>query len=137
MELLSTVNHWIDKTRDRIAKELQIPLIDDLGIDMTSELVRAWMYRDTSLREALENVFSRDPEDTATRLVALSTYYRLMTFVVSEKEEEEEDKREEFRRQLAYFVRLRDIEHCTTLTLCSRLFMRGPLAPLDFPRLAD
>ena len=104
---------------------------------MTSELVRAWMDRDTSLREALENVLSRDPEDTATRLVALSTYYRLMTFVVSEKEEEEEDKREEFRRQLAYFVRLRDIEHCTTLTLCSRLFMRGPLAPLDFPRLAD
>lgn len=115
MELLSTVNQWIDKTRDRIAKELQIPLIDDLGIDMTSELVHAWMWQDTPLREALENVLSRDPEDTATRLVALSTYYQLMTFVVLEKEEGEEDKREELRRQLAYFVRLRDIDHCTTL----------------------
>lgn len=115
MELLSTVNEWIDKARDRIAEEVQIPLIDDLGIDMTSELVDAWMWEDTPLLEVLENVLSRDPEDTATRLVTLSTYYELMTLAVPEKEEEVKDKRKEFRRQLAYFVRLRDIDHCTTL----------------------
>jgi tetratricopeptide (TPR) repeat protein len=111
MELLSTVNKWIDNTRERIAKEEQIPLIDSLFIDMTSELVDAWMLDDTPLREALENVLSRDPADTATRLLTLGTYYQLMTLAVPERK----DKREEFRRQLAYFVRLRDIDHCTTL----------------------
>jgi len=119
MELLGTVNKWIDKTRKLLAKEVHIPLIDTFHIDMTSELVDAWMGDDTPLREALENILSRDPEDTATRLLTLSAYFQLMTLSVPEEEEVVEHKREKFRRQLAYFVRLRDIDHCTTvLDIC-------------------
>ena len=70
MDLLNTVNQWTEKARDRIANDVQIPLIDTIGFDMTRELVHAWKSQDAPLREALENVLSRDPDDTAARLVS-------------------------------------------------------------------
>ena len=56
MELLSIVNQWIDKTRNRIAKELQILLIDDLGIDSLAAHSFAWVV-ERELRTTLIDTF--------------------------------------------------------------------------------
>lgn len=82
---------------------------------MSGELWDAWMLGDDRLREAIDNVLSRDPGDLAARFVALNVYYQLATLKVVADEDEVASNREKFRSHLAYLVRLRDIEQCTTL----------------------
>lgn len=115
MDLLSSVNQWIAAARERISKAINVPLIDDINLEMSGELWDAWMLGDDRLREAIDNVLSRDLGDLAARFVALNVYYQLATLKVVEDEDEVASNQEKFRSHLAYLVRLRDIEQCTTL----------------------
>jgi hypothetical protein len=76
--MLGAVNRWLDLARELLAKQVQLPLIDNSDIDMHSELCAARRFGDDSLRAAIDNVVSRDPDDVAARFVALNAYYRLM-----------------------------------------------------------
>lgn len=107
--MLSTVNQWIDTARALLAKQVHIPLIDNGEIDMTEEIWEAWEYGDSPLREAVDNVLSRDPDDPAGRFVALNAYYRLMT---DDPPEDGALIPEELREHLGYLVRLRDVNSC-------------------------
>ena len=115
MQALTVVNEWIAAAKEHIPKKVHIPLIDTIDLGMTSEPWDAWMLGDHGLREALENVLSRDPSDVAVRFVALNAYCQLTTLNVVADEGELESKGKEFRRHLAYLVRLRDIDQCTSL----------------------
>lgn len=79
---LSEVNEWVSAARVRLAEEVQIPLIDDSGLKMDS-LADAFRWGEDGLREAIENVLSRDPGDLAARFVAIAAFYRLMSFRAS------------------------------------------------------
>ena len=110
MEMLTTVNQWIDVARKLLAKQTHIPLIDDSEIDMHGELRKARRTGDDALRAAIDNVLSRDPSDLAVRFVALNVYYRLMTL---EPEEIEGGSHEDAMRHLGYLVRLRETTNCS------------------------
>jgi len=78
METLGAVNLWLDLARGLLAKNAQLPLVDDTEIDMHAELWRARELGDDPLRAAIDDILSRDPDDLAARFVALNAYYRLM-----------------------------------------------------------
>lgn len=115
MEMLGTVNQWIETARGLLAKQVHIPLIDNCEIDMTDGLVDASMNGDYGLRAATDNVLSRDPNDVAARFVALNAYCRLMALpgAIENDEEDVEADRQELREHLGYLVRLRDTTSCT------------------------
>jgi hypothetical protein len=124
MEMLSTVNEWIDAAGGLLAKEPQIPLINDLRIEM--KLGGAWYDGDDDLRTAIENALARDPNDLPSRFIALNAYYLLANCMSNEGYSfSVEDRQEihvlpaldpqELREHLGYLVRLRDVENCADL----------------------
>jgi len=122
-ETISIVNHWIDTARALLAKEPQIPLINDLRIEMG--LGGAWWDGDDDLRTAIENALARDPDDLPSRFVALNAYYLLANCIPSESSFGLDDRQEvhmlpalepqELREYLGYLVRLRDVENCADI----------------------
>jgi tetratricopeptide (TPR) repeat protein len=134
MDWLRTVNAWIVEARSRISNDVHIPLIsDDVVPEMGGELFDAWMLGDHDLKEALDNVLSRNPDDTAARFLALSAYFQLLTMKVVADEEEVKSKRQAFRRHLAYVVRLREVDQCTSLRDL-RWEITNSLAVADYQR---
>jgi tetratricopeptide (TPR) repeat protein len=130
VETLNIVNQWIDTARTFLAKQVHIPLIDNDEIDMTKEIWDAWEDGDGPLREAMDNVLSRDPDDLAARFVALNAYYRLMT---ADPPEDGELSLEELREHLGYLVRLRDVNSC--VDVCTiRWEIVNACAVHDYPR---
>ena len=120
-ETISTLDHWIDTARALLAKEPQIPLINDYRIEMGFRGV--WYDGDDDLRTAIENALARDPDDLPSRFVALNAYYLLANCMSTEEKSFSVDDRQEIhlipaldpqelRAYLGYLVRLRDVENC-------------------------
>jgi tetratricopeptide (TPR) repeat protein len=137
--MLGAVNRWIDLAKGLLAKQVQLPLINDSEIDMHPEI---WEVResgdDDSLRAAIDNVLSRDPADVAARFVALNAYYRLMSLEEPEEftvtEGREALTRENIMRHLGYLVRLRDTAACTD-AISIRWEIVNASAVKDYPRI--
>jgi len=138
METLGAVNLWLDLARGLLAKNAQLPLVDDTDIDMHAELWRARELGDDPLRAAIDNILSRDPDDLAARFVALNAYYRLMaTEIPSEIQyvnNREQVDREGIMGHLGYLVRLRDPETCWD-TINIRWEVVNASAVKDYPRI--
>lgn len=138
MEALGAVNRWLDLARVLLAKHAQLPLIDERDIDMHAELWCARELGDDSLRAAIDNILSRDPDDLAARFVALNAYYRLMaTEIPSEIQfvnDREQVDRAGIMEHLGYLVRLRDTKTCIDTTNI-RWEIVNASAVKDYPRI--
>jgi tetratricopeptide (TPR) repeat protein len=119
METLRSVNEWVDRARGLLAKQVQLPLIDNTDIDMHSELWYALEHGDDALRAAVDNILSRDLDDIAARYVALNAYYRLMVAEIPEElryaDGFDQFNRDRIAGHLGYLVRLRDPGTCADL----------------------
>jgi tetratricopeptide (TPR) repeat protein len=136
-ETLGAVNGWLDLSRGLLAKQVQFPLIDNSDIDMRTELWHARQYGDGSLRAAIDNVLSRDPDDLAARFVALNAYYRLMATEIPQEIQYangfDQLSQNDIVEHLGYLVRLRDSATCTD-AINIRWEIVNASAVKDYPR---
>jgi len=138
MEALSAVNRWVETARGLLAKQLQLPLIDNSDIDMHAALWDALEYGDDRLRAAIDNVLSRDPDELAARFVALNFYYRLMGTEIPEQfrcaDGFDQFNRKDILNHLGYLVRLRDPATCAD-TINIRWEIVNASAVKDYSRM--
>src|SRR5208283_1658804 len=105
---------WIDWARATFAEARPYPPIDQ-SVYKFDLLCDAYAERtdNEATREHLESCLARDPNDIATRFVILNYYYELAHFDSERKEGYVAHLREQFRRDLEFFVGLRPVEECT------------------------
>ena len=107
---------WFEWARGRFAEAGSYPLINEkvYNTHLFSDAYDPGTDND-AIREHLESRLAHAQDDLATRFVILNYYYRLLHFDPDLKEEYVAHLRSQFRRDLAFFVRLRPVEKCAGL----------------------
>jgi hypothetical protein len=105
---------WVDWARTLFSGASSYPLIDEKvhNFDLLWRAYHEYSHNDAT-REYLESQLAQSPSDIALRFVILNYYYELAHFDSDRKEEDVAHLREQFRRNLGFFVRLRPFEECT------------------------
>jgi tetratricopeptide (TPR) repeat protein len=105
---------WFDWAKEKFADARSYSLIDAkvYNFDLLSDAYEEVTNNDAT-REHLESQLAHAPNEIATRFVILNYYYELSRFDSDRKEEYVTELRNRFRRDLAFFVRLRALDECT------------------------
>jgi len=120
-----------------LAKQLQLPLIDNSDIDMHAALWDALEYGDDRLRAAIDNVLSRDPDELARdslRSIFTTASWYGNTRAVRCADGFDQFNRKDILNHLGYLVRLRDPATCAD-TINIRWEIVNASAVKDYSRM--
>jgi tetratricopeptide (TPR) repeat protein len=105
---------WFDWAKAKFAEAKSYPLIDAKvhNFDLLSDAYNQMTDNDAT-REHLESRLAHAHDEISTRFVILNYYYELVRFDSDLKEEYVSHLRQQFGRDLTFFVGLRPVEDCT------------------------